>query len=585
MNHRFESMIALALLLVATVVAGPKHPKLAADFESAIAGETLDVIVQYSEPITTSHIRSLGLHRGTHHKQTFPFIDSALVSVPVSELESLAADPKVVHITPDRKVEGNLDHATGAVNFQPLANYLLSIGQTKGAGVGIVVIDSGIAPGANFNAYKSTKVSRIVDAESFIDTDPVDRYGHGTHVAGIASGMDNVSMGIANFKHAYWGMAPDAYLISLKVLDSKGVGSDSAVIAAINRAIQLKSLHPEWNIRVMNLSLGRPVFESYKLDPLCLAVEKAWKAGIFVAVAAGNEGRNNSASNNGYGTILSPGSDPLVMTVGAVNGKTSYDRGSAVLTSYSSKGPTLIDHIVKPDIVAPGNRVVSYLATGGTLPTTYKGNAITTNAYDPNGSSTVLSPYYFTLSGTSMAAPLVSGLAAILIQHYPSLTPDQIKGLMMKNAWRGLPPVYVAVDPVTNTSYVETADIFTVGAGMLDAWATYQDLMTATLSKIPGGAGAAASPAAYYDSTSKSVKLNLNSTNSTSVAWGSSVSWGTSVIWGTNVSSSAVISGSGVVWGTSVSWGTSVLWGTTSPWASSTTPAGEASVVSINGEN
>ena len=127
------------------------------------------------------------------------------------------------------------------------------------------------------------------------------------------------------------------------------------------------STRTRYNIRVINLSLGRPVVTSYKNDPLCQAVEAAWKAGIIVVVvAAGNNGRDNSRGTNGYGTITSPGNDPYVITVGATNDKGDTDRNNDVIATYSSKGPTAIDHIAKPDLVAPGNRVVSYQAPGST---------------------------------------------------------------------------------------------------------------------------------------------------------------------------------------------------------------------------
>src|SRR5207302_6634631 len=115
--------------------------------------------------------------------------------------------------------------------------------------------------------------------------------------------------------NTYKGIAPNANIINLRVLDANGSGQDSAVIGAIQRAIQLKSTY---NIRVINLSLGRPVFESYTLDPLCQAVESAWNAGIVVVVAAGNNGRDDSQNTNGYGTIQAPANDPYVFTVGAM---------------------------------------------------------------------------------------------------------------------------------------------------------------------------------------------------------------------------------------------------------------------------
>ncbi len=100
------------------------------------------------------------------------------------------------------------------------------------------------------------------------------------------------------------------------------------------------------------------MFESYTLDPLCQAVEAAYQAGIVVVVSAGNMGRDNSFRNNGYGTITAPANDPYVITVGAMKMMGTPDRGDDLIATYSSKGPTIIDHIAKPDLVAPGNRLV-----------------------------------------------------------------------------------------------------------------------------------------------------------------------------------------------------------------------------------
>ena len=147
-------------------------------------------------------------------------------------------------------------------------------------------IDSGICD--SNDTFTSGK-SRVVYKQGFgTGGKTVDVYGHGAAVAGAAAGNGSDSSG------KYTGVAPQAHLINLRVLSDTGSGSDSQVIAAIDRAVQLKSTY---NIRVMNLSLGRPVYESYKIDPLCQAVERAWKAGIVVVVAAGNKGRNNSAGN------------------------------------------------------------------------------------------------------------------------------------------------------------------------------------------------------------------------------------------------------------------------------------------------
>lgn len=129
---------------------------------------------------------------------------------------------------------------------------------------------------------------------------------------------------------------------------------------------------------MVNLSLGRRVTTSYLNDPLCHVVEQAWKAGIVVVVAAGNEGRNNSPGTNGYATITAPGNDPHVITVGAMNTAATLSRSDDEITSYSSKGPTLIDHIVTPDLVAPGNRVLSLPDSGQYLDNAYPVNSCST---------------------------------------------------------------------------------------------------------------------------------------------------------------------------------------------------------------
>jgi serine protease AprX len=380
------------------------------------------------------------------------------------------------------------------------------------------------------------------------------------------------------------GIAPNANLINLRVLDQNGQGTDSGVISAIQVAISFQS---KYHIRVINLSLGRQVFESYTQDPLCQAVEAAWKKGIVVVAAAGNYGRDNSMGTEGYATITSPGNDPYVITVGAMKTEGSPVRSNSLIASYSSKGPTLLDHVVKPDIVAPGNRVVSLYGYGfvnpnpagpyyvyEALPQAYPQNLVLYNYYQPTGNAWSYSNDYYTLSGTSMATPVVSGAAALLVQAQPKITPDQVKARLMKTAYKAFPVSSTVVDPVTAAIYVSEYDIFTVGAGYLDIGAALASSDLAT--------GNALSPTAVYDSTHNAVYL-VNAAGST---WDSSVLWGTSVVWGTNV----FVNGTSVVWGGSVCWGTStdagfsVVWGTSVLWGTSNQVASETSSV-ILGEN
>ncbi len=290
----------------------------------------------------------------------------------------------------------------------------------------------------------------------------------------------------------------------------------------------------------------------------------------MVVVAAGNDGRNNSAGTNGYGTVDAPGNDPYVITVGSMKPMSTPDRADDLIASYSSKGPSLVDHIVKPDLVAPGNQIISVLAS--TSATLYNStDAVPTNYYNNNG-TTAASTNYFSLNGTSMAAGVVSGTAALMLQQNPALTPDQLKARLMKTAYKTFPTFSTATDPSTGLTYTSQYDIFTVGAGYLDIQAALQDNVLA-----PNTVGAALSPSVAIDASGNFYLSTGSSTAwGNSVAWGTSVVWGTSVLWGTSTNGTSVLWGTSVAWGTSTSQGYSVLWGSSSNsgtsvlWGSST---------------
>src|SRR4029077_5924986 len=253
-----------------------------------------------------------------------------------------------------------------------------------------------------------------------------------------AAGNGSSSSNVLGSFRTLRGIASNANLIDLRVLDANGMSTDSAVIAAIQQAVALKS---KYNIRVINLSLGRPIYEGCNRDPLCRAVEAAWKNGIVVVTAAGNLGRN------GYGTILSPCNTPHAITVGCMKTMATYPNSDDLIASYSSKGPTYIDLTVKPDVVAPGNLVDSLLAPGSTLQQAFPGNVVPTSQYTT--STYAVGGKYIQLSGTSMATPVVSGAVALLLQRNPSLSPDTVKARLMKTAYKTFPLASVAVDPTT----------------------------------------------------------------------------------------------------------------------------------------
>src|SRR5271157_661582 len=369
---------------------GPtKTTKVSPDLPISASWQLIDVIVQFQsngnkQGTNFSNFNQAAFNNNVNQvgqsgqvKATLPAINAVHMQLPLALVQLLQANPMVKYITPNRPIKKTLDITTQTVN----AELAWNLGW-DGTGVGVAVIDSGITPVQDLTDTANN--SRIVYSQSFISgvSDPTDAYGHGTHVAGIIGSRGADSTG-SSFTRSFKGVAPGVNLINLRVLDQNGQGQESDVINAIQTAIALKNTY---NIRVINLSLGTPIFESYTLDPLCQAVEAAWNAGIVVVVAAGNDGRDNSFGNNGYGTINAPGNDPYVITVGAMNTMGTPDRGDDVMTTYSSKGPTAIDHIVKPDIVAPGNKVIS-LYEPGYLEAQYPQNLVPLSYYQSTTSS------------------------------------------------------------------------------------------------------------------------------------------------------------------------------------------------------
>jgi len=558
-------------------------PVVARAYQGATADETVKLIVQYKQsPQSEQEGRVQRL--GGRLRQRLSMVKGIALTIPASALPALEADPEIESISADHPVKGMDDFTNAAMNVSAALN-----AGYNGAGIGVAVIDSGINPHSydwySYNAVGTKGPLRVVYHADFTGASEYttlgglvyDTYGHGTHVAGIIGGNGHLSNG------QYAGVAPMVNLIDLRVLDQNGNGSDSQVIAGIQRAIALKSAY---NIRVINLSLGRGVFVPYAKDPLCQAVESAWKAGIVVVAAAGNYGRVNADGIDGYGTIVAPGNDPLVLTVGAMKTMDTFTRSDDRIASYSSKGPTLFDHVVKPDLVAPGNTVVSVLSLGSTLYNEYPANWVNAASANQGVGGAQTTRDYFVLSGTSMATPAASGAVALLLQAHPSLTPDQVKARLMKTAYKTFPVSSVATDPTTGETYTSYYDVFTVGAGYLDVAAALGNTDLAS-SKV----GAALSPAASYNSSTGKVTLTNGSStiDSSSVVWASSAVWGTSVVWGTNVSGSSVVWGTSVVWGSSSATGFSVVWGTSTTTASSViwgtdVTDGESLALSLAGE-
>ena len=511
----------------------PSTAKFSTDLQQRVdANGMVTVIVQHRQMPSDAHLKAMH-DRGATIRSKFHTIRAVTMRVPVSMLAVLAKDPNVKYITPDRTQKMAANPVTEEFATAVEADVAASQYGFDGTGVGVAVIDSGIAAHPDLN--NASGVSRVVYSQSFVagDTTTPDKFGHGTHVSGLIGGS-GASSGTANgYAATYAGVAPSVNLINLRVLDLNGSGTDSQVIAALEQAIALQSTY---NIRVINMSLGRPVFESYTLDPVDQAVEAAWKAGIVVVAAAGNDGRY--LPTDGFGTIVVPGNDPSVITVGATMTELTPTRVDDQIASYSSKGPTTLDHIVKPDLTAPGNRQVSLRVAGSTLDTTYPQYEVAPS------SGTAM---YYELSGTSMATPLVSGAVALMLQQTPSLTPDQVKARLMKTAWKGVGQFTSSHDSRGNL-YNNEYDLFTYGAGYLD--------IDAALGNTDLATGIALSPTAVFNASNDTVTIQNTTPDSNFT--------GMSVVWGApkTVFANSVVWGSGVLLADSVVWGaTSVVWG------------------------
>lgn len=339
------------------------------------SNEELPVIIQLKRNDTRLEEGIMNL--ATKVKKRLSIIRGIACNLDTETIYRLANDPDIEYISFDVKVYALLDISvpTMEAHFPHEQGY-------KGEGITVAVIDTGVAP-----HYDLTRpVNRIIGFKDFINnkTSPYDDNGHGTHVAGIIAGNGYSSRG------KYAGIAPEANILGIKALNNRGSGNMSDIIAAIEYAVKTKD---EYNTKILNLSFGSPANNSYQKDPLCKAVKEAKNAGLIVVAAAGNSGPEPR-------TIVSPGISPDVITVGAIDDKRTIVPSDDEIARFSSRGPTN-EGLTKPDLVAPGVNI--------------------------NSLSHIEEDGYISMSGTSMATPLISGTVALLLNKYGDLSPDQVK--------------------------------------------------------------------------------------------------------------------------------------------------------------
>ena len=336
-----------------------------------------------------TEVQSLAQRYGGHVTRQLQY--GGAVEIPGARLAAMRRDASETQISEDVIVRSSMDVTTSAIGADQAWSGLAGLGSVTGdgvgVGVGVAIIDSGVF------AEHPDLGHRVIASRNFAEggISGKDGHGHGTHVAGIVARV-----------------APNAHILDLRVLNSEGWGHSSAVIEAIEFAIENRE---KFGIRVANLSLGsRP--QSFRTSPLAQAVEKAVAAGIVVVCSAGNFGRSEDGLKV-FGGVTSPGNTPSALTIGAVNTFGTAARFDDEVTTYSSRGPTAQDHVLKPDLVAPGNKLVSLLAPASYLERNYPERRASGD--------------YFTLSGTSMSAAVVSGAVTLLLESSPSLTPRQVK--------------------------------------------------------------------------------------------------------------------------------------------------------------
>ncbi len=303
---------------------------------------------------------------------------------------------------------------------------------TTGRGVTVAVLDSGVAADPDLVQPANRILASVNFADQRLVSDPG---GHGTHVAGIVAGNGGRSDG------QFVGVAPEANIVDVRVLSSTGSGRISSVVRGIEWVLAHQATY---NIRVLNLSFGAPASTSYRTDPMSAAVEIAWRRGLVVVVAAGNGGPAR-------GTVASPGIDPYAITVGATDDQGTISPRDDTLAPFSSWGSA--DSNAKPDLVAPGRRIVSLRVPGSALDRLFADRVVTAST----GAT------YIRMSGTSMATPVVSGAVALLLQRRPSLTPDQVKAILV-----------ASTQPYGQDTGVALPDPSADGSGLLDALAAVQ---------------------------------------------------------------------------------------------------------------
>jgi serine protease AprX len=409
------------LLLIASVCAGTSWAGKPA---VRPAGTSWDSVIVRATPGHESSAEHAVRRLGGHVQLRLAIIDGFSAQLPASAVAKLRGVPGVVSVTRNRVLRPQSATYDATADVGSMLNTTQMTGAQKywqagytGMGVDVAVIDSGVAPVDGL-----TVPGKVVNGPdiSFESQAPnliyLDSFGHGTHMAGIIAGRANAAVPGQYVGDAtnFIGMAPDARIVSIKVADAYGSTDVSQVIAALDWVVQHRTDNG-MNIRIVNLSYGTNSTQDYKVDPLAYAAEVAWKKGLVVVTAAGNAGFAKG------GSLTDPAFDPYVIAVGAADTNGTTTRSDDTVASFSSSSLSEKGHRLV-DFIAPGTHIVSLRDPGSFIDQTY-------------GSTGYVTDTLFRGSGTSQAAAIVSGAAALIIQQHPTITPSGVKSLLGSTAY------------------------------------------------------------------------------------------------------------------------------------------------------
>jgi serine protease AprX len=392
-------------------------PALASASTAAAAGARVGVVVRATpgeEPAVEQVVVGLGGKVG----RRIGILNGFSATINQGSMARLSAAPGVASVTADAKLQllgTSYDANADRNSMYRIENQIGSRtmwGSTTGAGVDVALIDSGVTPVQGLN-----NPGQVFNGPDLTEESPnpatatLDTFGHGTFMAGIIAGHDPGVNPATNKSNTtdYLGVAPGARIVSVKVADGRGRTDVSQVIAGIDWVVE-HAHDPGMNIRVLNLSFGTDSSQTYQLDPLAFATEVAWQAGIVVVVSAGNAGTSQ-------GRLTMPAADPFVIAVGASDMNGHSSSYNAIVPAFSSRG----DGVRNPDLVAPGVHVQGLRVPGSYIDTMF-------------GATGRINDRFFRGSGTSQSAAVVSGSVAELVQRFPNLTPDQVKGMFVGTA-------------------------------------------------------------------------------------------------------------------------------------------------------